>query len=378
MDQEKHDKVVKNAGSSEGSKKPSKESAKSFLDKHSGDTVHKDGTLAELGIGLAATAVYVGILAAISAISERSRNKHAEEQKKRNEEQLERFDKESDEDNNKLSKQYMADYADVREFSNENPPKKIVGDHSIDDDAKAINPTFDENIPYTSTNCVLCSVSYDLRRRGYDVTAKMCRMGSLVDKTLESAYGQKVELKNVSDVKGGWDSVLDAKKSDLPDGARGVISVRSPFSNMGHCMSFEVENGRIRVIDAQSGDTDVNLKDKKWSVLSPSMTRIARLDNLEVNMPGISKCCAELKNGWKDKVPKKPGSQVNGSKNANHEKYIEQYRKDHPNTELTDAQILDNYLSVKHSLSDYLAHYGFEGRKWGLGRYNEIKKESHV
>ena len=51
------------------------------------------------------------------------------------------------------------------------PYKKIRGIHTIDEDLKAVNPKYKPNSEW-ARNCQKCVPTYELRRRGYDVTAK--------------------------------------------------------------------------------------------------------------------------------------------------------------------------------------------------------------
>ena len=353
LDSETHKEVIKKADSSGSAKKASEGSAKSFISKHSSDPV-PNGAVTELGIMLATTTAYFGFLAAMIHIQE-----------KRAKKEKQKFEEASLADNEELSKQHIQDYAELKSFSNENPPKRITGEHSIDDDTKAINPLFDENKDYTATNCVLCSVSYDLRRRGYDVTAKMCRKGSMMDLAFKRIYGDEAKIKFMPSAK-DWDNdILDAKKQGLPEGARGMISVGTPYASMRHCMSFEVENGKLRIIDSQCADSNVNLNDKKWQFCAPYLTQITRVDHLKPDMSKVNTACAELKDDWKTKVPK-------NQKTDGYKQYVEQYKKDHPNTQLSDDEIGKNYNKVEHTMeyvSEYLAHHGVQGQKWGVRRY---------
>lgn len=271
--------------------------------------------------------------------------------------------------NNALSDKYMSDFADVRDFSDDNPPKKIKGKHSIEDDANATNPLYNDEKPETVTNCTLCTTTYDLRRRGYDVTSKLCDTGMSAPKVLDDLYEGKRDKLKMSAFTTNWDKVAEKAVSHFPEGTRGHLSIRSQYANMGHSMAFEIQNGKLRIIDAQSADTNVNLKDKKWSMFTPGLTTFSRLDNLKVKTSNIGISSAELKDGWQKKVParSKPGTSDKRAEKYRKEasdaarkararetddlvtidyiqrerQFVREYRQEHPNTKLTDKRIAD-------------------------------------
>ena len=260
-----------------------------------------------------------------------------------------------DKDNDKLSTQYMKDYAEIKKFSDQDPPKQIKGKHSVEDDIAAVNPLFDQTKDYTTVNCSLCAATYDLRRRGYDVTAKMCRKGTYTLELLKDMYGVDEKQHDLYSGTKNWDELEKKVIEKYPEGARGMINVHSPYSGMGHSMVFEVQKGKMRVMDPQSGDTDVNIRDEKWNMMYPSLTNTIRLDDKKVNIAAISRSSAQMKDDWKSHVPERPKSTVKPDIHAKEKKagsspnympdyyknFAEQYKKDHPNTKLSTNQIID-------------------------------------
>lgn len=324
---------MKKAGSSEGSKSPSKESASFNAKTQPSVLADRSGAIPPeavfIATSVAATLLKMGIQIGIAKLIASKAKKN--------------FVKKSTADNEQISKEVMGEYADAKQFSDNNPPKKISGKHSIEDDAKAVNPMFDESIAHTATNCVLCTATYDLRRRGYDVTAKMCKTGSMVDSIIESVYKGKTKAIITSKAK-NWDEVLDAGKYSIPDGSRGFFSINSSKIGMGHCMAFEVKDGKFRIIDSQCANTNVDIKADKFKLFDPNRTLIVRTDHLSVNMKNVGLTSAELKDGWKTKVTKSNKQTV---KTDGYKQYIEQYKKDHPDTKLSDDEIGKNYSPLK-------------------------------
>lgn len=253
--------------------------------------------------------------------------------------------------NDDLSTDYLSDISDIREFSNESKPRKTQGEHSQADDMAAVNPTYGQNIKGNTNNCVLCSATYDLRRRGYDVTAKLCSTGMYTDKFVKELYGVK-KLDEVG--ASNWTNVYKNCEKKYPEGSRGLISVNSIFG--GHAMAFEIKGGKMEIIDAQSNQKR-KLTDQELSFFSPNATRAVRLDDKEVIWDKASIACAELKSDWKKTISAKKKALSSsekkeeeaaekkvaaGSKSAMNAKQILAYRKEHPGTKLTDKEIWNN------------------------------------
>lgn len=261
------------------------------------------------------------------------------------------------EQNDAISEDYLSDIAEIKDFSENSKPKAISGEHNQADDMAAVNPKYGQPVKGGTNNCVLCSVTYDLRRRGYDVTSKLCDTGMYTDKVLKEVYPD-AKLENVGDI--SWARVTKKCESKFPEGSRGLISVNSVFG--GHAMAFEIHDGKMEVIDAQS-NVKRKLNDPALAVFDPRYTQITRLDDKEVNWPGASIASAELKSGWKKaaaaykkNVQKEIAEYMQaeaanekaevktaaGTKNAMSAKQIAAYKREHPNTQLTDKEILKN------------------------------------
>lgn len=266
---------------------------------------------------------------------------------------LEKQQQKFDEKNNELSRKHMEEYADLNDFS-KSPPKKIKGEHSIDEDLDAVNPLYNENLKGTTVNCSLCSLTYDLRRRGYDVTAKMSSQGNIPEELVKEIYNEKEPTLKM-DGMDTWDQVEKKVLSEYPDGARGHFSIRTPFG-MGHSMSFEIENRKMIINDPQSGKKGVDMNSDLFILYPPYMCSFDRLDHRTVNWKNASKVCAELKSDWKSHVPKrktneqaipvssenkKTKTNTNGRITDYQRMMIRKYKREH-NTDLSDEEILKN------------------------------------
>lgn len=247
-----------------------------------------------------------------------------------------------------LSKEVLKEIAVTREFSDSNPPRKIVGNHSIEDDMAAVNPTYNQTIKGTSNNCLLATLSYDMRRRGYDVTANLAKRGMFPSKTIGDMYEGAVinrvgmeGTKLIETRSAAWDRINNNILNTYPEGSRGYIGVSN--QNGGHAMSFEIKNGKVLVIDAQSNIKRDLKTDKQLSWCDPNRTETCRLDNLKVKMEGVSVACSELKSDWNqntDKARIDSGIHITMAQ----KKQIREYKRDHPDSKLSDKEILKNLI----------------------------------
>lgn len=123
-------------------------------------------------------------------------------------------------------------------------------------DARRVNPSYGDGTTSSGNNCALCTIAFDMRRRGYDVMAKQhAPINLLYDIGPEDVswmYGYPKEQKT------GSPRSLVKKLSSEPDGSRGAAFTRWSDSGGGHVVSYEVKDGKPVFYDAQTGDTYTN------------------------------------------------------------------------------------------------------------------------
>lgn len=158
---------------------------------------------------------------------------------------------------------------------------------SIEDDAKKVNPSYNDFYDNSKHNCVLCSVAYDMRRRGYDVLAQKASVGYTNDEISKMYKGLEYNrIKNdapLIDKKRLKSSakILERQLEKYGTGARGFLDVYWPGGG-GHSMCFEnTPNGPV-IIDAQNGKV---YKDLSKAYNYGTTIDFARIDNI---MPIIS------------------------------------------------------------------------------------------
>ena len=150
-------------------------------------------------------------------------------------------------------------------------------------DASRVNPmvhNFDNN---TKKNCMLCTATYDLRRRGYEVMAKKASYGYF-DEDVKAWYpkAKVVSIKGINEKgKPSTKAMMTSLKNDLikqGDGARGNLMITWKNLRGGHSVAYEVSNGQVKIVDAQIGKI-YNNPDSFLKQCSANVT-YARLDNI--------------------------------------------------------------------------------------------------
>lgn len=159
-----------------------------------------------------------------------------------------------------------------RQACQENEPdfmkniKETDGAPTRYEDALAVNPEYDMNDIDYSMNCLDCTVTYDLRRRGYDVTADdvigidaaSAWLDPRTDPNILYEYYEDPVVHETDirtfDSRKNVELFKEELRSNSPAGSRGNFMVQWRNSNAGHSMAYEVDNdGDITVICSQTG-----------------------------------------------------------------------------------------------------------------------------
>lgn len=162
------------------------------------------------------------------------------------------------------------------------------------EDLAMVNPGFKNLQDNSKSNCMLCTTAYDLRRRGYDVTAGKAAVGYNANDV--KRWYPKAEYKTVDFERTAVDlfshkKLIDATTSALAsqgEGARGNLMVRWDIGG-GHSMAYEVSGGKVRIFDGQSNKI---YNDPKKILRDCYSASYARLDNVEPNWKEIKECLA--------------------------------------------------------------------------------------
>ena len=178
------------------------------------------------------------------------------------------------------------------------------------EDLKRVNPDVNDFNSNSKSNCVLCTMTYEMRRRGYDVTANKAGQGYWDREINKFFQDYKVEeidrpnyRKNFKDKEydkgsnqfsGGGKQfatrAIDKIIKSQPEGSRGNITVDWGASMGGgaHSMFYEIKNGNLILYDGQIAKI---YNDPTKILKMATSVRIGRLDNLKFDKNGIKECC---------------------------------------------------------------------------------------
>lgn len=193
---------------------------------------------------------------------------------------------------NKRSEKYFKDREKNGQIDEKTGLYKKQSEMSDKADLKAVNPEFESFNSNSKSNCMLCSVTYDMRKRGYDVTAQHDSEGFDRNKISDWYPGAKrvdVSMANEKGKESRRAMIKNTIKELSKQGnARGIICVNWTGSGGGHAMSYQVKNGKVEILCGQSNKRFENPASilKKTSGVS-----FFRLDGLEPDIKKIKKEC---------------------------------------------------------------------------------------
>lgn len=164
-----------------------------------------------------------------------------------------------------------------------------------------VNPRFGQQKGKVN-NCGYCTVTMEMRRRGYDVQARSKAQG--ISSNDLNKWFKNPEIKILStnretgesrksQVTRTYNQLCDSLES-MGNGARGYLGITYEGMLSGHAMYWEVTNGDVKIYDGQSGKSG-HANDRLISLADPTIGyRYARLDNLELN-DQITEVCKSKK-----------------------------------------------------------------------------------
>ena len=163
---------------------------------------------------------------------------------------------------------------------------KITGAHTTEADIKGTNPLFSSGREY-QINCQRCVPAYEMRRRGYDVTA-LPRIMTGVDDTANHWQSIFENAQWLACSSGSGVTQVTNQLKAWGDGARAEIYVAWKGRGAGaHVFVGENSGGTIRFLDPQSGALDVSHYFKHAKTGSTLICRIDGLDPTDY----ILGCC---------------------------------------------------------------------------------------
>ena len=156
-----------------------------------------------------------------------------------------------------------------------------------DQNILATNPKFTSSPAY-QVNCSHCVMAWEMRMRGYDVTAT----GITDFDTDKVANHWWRTFKNAEVVENLNDKQeIIEKVSEWGEGARGAVYVKWSDSQLDfkyHLFTVENRNGKVIFLDPQNGELDAEYY---FEEVQRGTTKLMRMDNLEARKGYIELCC---------------------------------------------------------------------------------------
>ena len=187
-----------------------------------------------------------------------------------------------------------------------NPLPELVLKQSattLDDDMALVNPNYKTAKNSFDQNCGACSITYELRRRGYDVEvvseSEWLKAGGSMQDIADCFKGSEIitlvdikEKYNVAGTAGGLATYVTKDILSHGEGARGNLGLAWK-SGGGHSIAWEIENGKVVYRDCQ---TNEKIDFAEWAHSVDNINYI-RTDNLEVT----EECYQYVRNRRSDK-----------------------------------------------------------------------------
>lgn len=158
-------------------------------------------------------------------------------------------------------------------------PIEVTQKENID----ATNPNYELGEEW-QVNCQRCVPAYEMRSRGYDVTAKGC-----IDANDYLAYNpfEAWEQPDVIDAAESGLSDIQKQMNEWGDGSRAQVVVLWENGDGGHTFTAEQRKGTTIFVDPQNGDMDVGWY---FDEAKSGCTRFCRIDNLQPSSHVLD-CC---------------------------------------------------------------------------------------
>ena len=170
---------------------------------------------------------------------------------------------------------------------------EIGGTHTRQQDLRAVNPMFRSGDACYQNNCQRCVVTYEARRRGYDVHAKpylFQRLDTLPFDDEENGWPSVFEnsvleycgAEDSSDVKNN----IHNKMQSWGEGARSIVAV-DYLCGGGHVFMAEFTNGEVHYVDPQNAMENC---EEYFNIINTRTVNILRTDNCAFT-DNVRDCC---------------------------------------------------------------------------------------
>lgn len=161
------------------------------------------------------------------------------------------------------------------------------------EDMYMVNPSFKNFDKNTKNNCMLCTTAYDMRRRGYEVSANKASRGYKEEDALrwyknsKLSTVQKPTALSFKEAFLGNKNLTEKVTRELVkqgEGARGNLMLSWNVQGGGHSVVYEIKDNKLILRDCQDGRTYNNPAKLINTACGASYIR---LDNIDPNMKRI-------------------------------------------------------------------------------------------
>lgn len=174
----------------------------------------------------------------------------------------------------------------------EQPYPQIIGEHDRQSDLLRTNPKYSSGVEYR-INCQRCVAAYEMRRRGYDVTAKSRpmvdgrpdradKLPNRLDPEGWPHMFEDPELRPCSSTTGAkTKDKVEKQMASWGDGARAIVRVQwqKRYGGGGHVFIAEQVDGRTLFVDPQSNNADCS---HYFKSVVKNQTFCMRVDDREI------------------------------------------------------------------------------------------------
>ena len=166
--------------------------------------------------------------------------------------------------------------------------EKISENTDLSKNLKECNPNYDLGKEW-KINCQRCVPTYEMRRRGYDVTAEPKPNEKKADELSNNPFGVWKNPK-IIDCGGNGRSDIEKEMLKWGDGTRAQVVVVLKNTNSGHTFIAEQIDGKTHYFDPQTGSMDVTNYFKR---VERNSVQLCRIDDLDVTNK-IKDCCRKV------------------------------------------------------------------------------------
>ncbi len=164
--------------------------------------------------------------------------------------------------------------------------EKVSFEDELEQSLKDCNPNYKNGIEW-KTNCQRCVPTFELRRRGYDVTA----LPRIAEEDILAYEPFSVwENPDIIVCQDNGKADIENQMAKWGDGARAQITVKWKNTNSGHTFMAEQVDGKTIFYDPQTGKMDVS---KYFNNVEMDSVEFCRIDNLNVTNR-IKSCYREV------------------------------------------------------------------------------------